>query len=154
MSFDLSIGGVDKYGAIFMDSSEYKRANWWGLAAAVAITVIAAVLMSVLRIYVVEPEAVAQACLSGTRSWQCTLRNGLVLGFTRDVFGITAVIVGLFAIVSRWRGVAIVAICSGVAGATLYRYELSGVGLLLGALTLARPGAKSGKQHADGERTA
>ncbi len=114
----------------------------WSIGAALLIIATACVLTWLARRYIVEPEAIAHACAAGERSWQCTLREWLVFGFTRNVFGIAAVIVGLFASISRWRSLAIAAMCAGVAGAVLYRYELSGVGLLLGVLTWVRPAAK------------
>jgi hypothetical protein len=105
------------------------------------------------RVQIVEPESVAAACLSGHDSWQCALREQLVLGFTRNAFGIAAVIVGVLATVSRWRSVALLAIACGVTGAILYRYELSGVGVLLGAFVLLRrPPQEARQQDTGGEQ--
>lgn len=120
------------------------RRTLYSLAWLLAMIAAATGAMWLLRTRIVEPEMVAQACLAGAQDWHCPLREWLVFGFTRNVFGMTAAIAGVFAVISRWRSVAFAAIVLGVAGAMLYHYELSGVGLLLGALTWVRPA-----QHKD-----
>ena len=115
------------------------RKALYSLAWLIAIVAAASGAMWVLRTRIVEPETVAQACLAGARDWRCPLREWLVFGFTRNIFGMAAAIAGVLAIISRWRGAALAAILLGVAGAMLYHYALSGAGLLLGALTWVRP---------------
>lgn len=110
----------------------------FAIVTVLALIAMLAVAMVVLRRQLVEPEALAQSCLAGLQSWQCTVREWLVFGFTRNAFGITSLIAALLAIVSQWRWLALLAVIAGVAGAVLYRFELSGVGLLLGALVLVR----------------
>jgi hypothetical protein len=130
----------------FDTKSNAMRTAWLTVAVTIAVVMMFSALAWAARLYIVEPDSVAAACLSDQSSWQCTLRHQLVLGFTRNAFGIAAVIVGVLATVSRWRSLAVVAIACGVFGAVLYRYELSGVGLLLGALVLLRRAPQEERQ--------
>lgn len=118
------------------------RADWLAIAAVVVFIAACSALAWWARLHIVEPELVAAACLADADgqqvAWQCSIRKQLVLGSTRNAFGIAAVIVGVLATVSRWRSVAALAVALGVMGAVFYRYELSGVGLLLGAFVLLR----------------
>jgi hypothetical protein len=124
--------------------------SWLKTTLAIVMVVVVAGLATTLaelaRLYLVEPEALAQRCMAGDQSWQCTLREWLVRGFVNNVFGIASIIVGLLAMVSRWRTVAMVAMVIGITGAVLYRFELSGLGILLGALTLV---SMSNKKQSD-----
>jgi hypothetical protein len=97
----------------------------------------ATALMLAVRFYLVEPEPLALACAANNTGWRCMVREMAVFGFLRNVFGITALTAGVIATVVRWRALAFIAILSGVAGAVLYTFELSGVGLVLGALVWA-----------------
>ncbi|HYM36267.1 MAG TPA: hypothetical protein VET48_12765 [Steroidobacteraceae bacterium] len=103
-------------------------------------------LMLLVKFFIVEPESVASACLAGAGGWKCVVREGAVFGFLHNVYGWTALLVGAFATIARWRILAIIAIVAGVAGAILYAFELSGVGLLLGALVLAHRSPITDKQ--------
>ena len=113
-----------------------------------------------VRISIVEPEAIAQACVAANAGWRCALREFAVFGFLHNAFAATALLAGVLASIVRWRLLAALAIVAGVAGAVFYTYELSGVGLLLGALVWVRsslrvdahaaqmPGdQRSGEQH-------
>jgi hypothetical protein len=99
-----------------------------------------------LRYGVVEPESVAATCLAdGARGW-CWVRHALVVGFSRNLFALASLIAGIFATATRARWLAVIAIVLGVMGSILYRFELAGVGLLLGALVFARADIE-GYQH-------
>jgi hypothetical protein len=87
-----------------------------------------------VRLYLVEPETLAAACISNMQGWRCNIRQAAVMGFLHQVYGWTALLTGLFATILRWRWLALVAMLFGVAGAVLYTFELSGFGLILGAL--------------------
>jgi len=129
------------------------RVAWLTVCLAIAAISVFSCLAWLARLHIVEPESLAAACLSGQGGWQCALREQLVLGFTRNAFGIAAVIIGILATVARWRSLALAAIACGAVGAVLYRYELSGVGLLLGALVLLRrPPQEIRQQDAGGEQ--
>src|SRR5690349_11590612 len=90
--------------------SERARNAWIAVGLTLATVAVFSALAWWARLHIVEPEAVAVACLSGQQGWQCALREQLVLGFTRNAFGTAAVIVGVLATVSRWRSVALLAI--------------------------------------------
>lgn len=99
---------------------------------------LATTLMELARWLVVEPATLGASCAANGEPLLCRFRSALVFGFTRDVFGVLSVVAGLFATLIRWRWVAAIAMFAGIAGAVLYRFELSGAGLLLGALVLVR----------------
>ncbi len=94
----------------------------------------ATALALIVRWRLVEPEVIAQACASGDTSWRCAVREFAVFGFLNNVFGWVGILAGVLATVSRWRWLAALATVAGIAGAVLYTFELSGVGILLGTL--------------------
>lgn len=104
------------------------------IATLVLIVGLTTVMALAIRLAIVEPEPVAQACLAGAEGWRCVVREIAVYGFLKNVFGWTALLTGILATVSRWRSFALIAMVSGICGAVLYTFELSGLGLLLGAL--------------------
>jgi hypothetical protein len=99
-----------------------------------AIVAAATAVMLAVRFYLVEPQSLALSCAENNTGWRCLLREIAVFGFLRNAFGMTALVVGALATVVRFRALALIAILSGVAGAVLYTFELSGVGLVLGSL--------------------
>jgi hypothetical protein len=127
------------------------RTHLIALLLVILVVGVTSALMWAARQFLVQPESLAAACAAGQGGWQCWLREQLVLGFTRNVFGMTALVAGVLATVSRWRILAVLAIVSGVAGAMLYRYELAGAGLLLGALVLLRSPTDVRQKERDGE---
>ncbi len=112
--------------------------------------------MLAVRFYLVEPEAQSLACVVNNSGWRCALREAAVFGFLHNVFGWTALLTGIFATVARWRWLAFFAIVAGIGGAVLYTFDLSGAGLLLGALVWIRSdshapltdGSANGEQRA------
>lgn len=91
-----------------------------------------------LRFGIVEPESVAATCLAkGAPGW-CWIRDAVIAGFSHNWFALSSLAAGLLAVVIRSRGIAVLALVLGVAGSVLYRFDLAGVGLLLGALVFAR----------------
>ena len=107
------------------------------IVSALVIVALATTLFLLIRFYLVEPEALAQACVANLRGWRCVVRQTAVFGFLHNVYGWMALITGAFATIARWRWLAVVAMIAGVGGAVLYTFELSGAGLLLGALVWA-----------------
>jgi len=105
-----------------------------------------------LRLQVVEPEALAHLCGAAAAPWWCTLRAAVVAAFASHALAIAAVAAGVLAIVTRRAGAAIAAACLGAAGLVLYAVEAGAIGFLLGALALARardrPGGARGEQQA------
>jgi hypothetical protein len=101
--------------------------------ALIIVIAMTAVMLSV-RFHIVEPEAIAVACAAQDSGWRCALRDAAVFGFLHNVYGWTSLLAGAFATVTRWRWLALIAMLAGCAGAVLFTFELSGAGLLLGAL--------------------
>src|SRR5882724_5117338 len=102
-----------------------------------AIVAVATASMLAVRFFIVEPEMLAVQCAAHAQGWRFMVRGAAVYGFLHNVYGWTALLSGIFATVVRWRGLALLAMLAGVAGAVLYTFELSGAGLLLGALAWA-----------------
>jgi hypothetical protein len=121
------------------------------LLSLLVIVAIATGIMLAVRWYIVEPEPIALACAASNSGWRCLVREYAVLGFLRNVFGMSSLIAAVLATVAGSRWLALLAILSGVAGAVLYTFELSGVGLLLGALVWVRhgPGTIARAEHTD-----
>lgn len=106
----------------------------WFRAAAVAAAVAAAY---GVRLGLIEPEAFGHLC-AGAGPWWCRPRGALIDLLHTGVLGAAAVALGAFAIYRRraWAGLA--AAMLGAAGLVLYDAEPGAVGVLLGALVLAR----------------
>ncbi len=115
------------------------------------VLLLASAAMLAIRIYLVEPEQVAAACVAGSGGWRCAIRNWAVAGFLNNYYGIAAVVFGIFATVMRSRLVALLAILAGVAGSVLYTFELSGIGVLLGALVWVRRAPPKSVAHAQAD---
>ncbi len=96
-----------------------------------------AAVMQAIRLLLIEPDEVAKNCVLQAQQWQCQLRNIAIQGFARHLYGpisLGAAVLALF--VNRW--LAVPAMMAGMAGMVLYDFELSALGLLLGALVLVR----------------
>jgi hypothetical protein len=117
------------------------RALVWPLASLLTVVAAATCVMLGIREFLVEPEPVALACAASPEGWRCIVRDWAVKGFLQNTYGTVAVIAGIAATLLRWRWIALIAVLAGVAGAVLYTFELSGVGLLLGALVWVHRGA-------------
>lgn len=102
-----------------------------------------AALMQTIRLLLVEPDEVAKACLADATAWRCRLRDLVIQGFARNLYGPISVIAALLAWLGGLRSFAVLAMVAGMAGAVLYSFDLAAVGLLLGALLLARDAAAS-----------
>ncbi|MGC3981063.1 MAG: hypothetical protein QM808_07395 [Steroidobacteraceae bacterium] len=105
-------------------------------------TAVIAVALLAVRLWIVEPDEMAALCSAQSSLWQCQLRGVAIYGFSRQVFAPISLIAVLLAWVSG-RSVfailfAIVAVIAGMAGAVLYNFDLSALGLLLGVLLWAR----------------
>ena len=131
------------------------KRHYLPLLSLVTIVAIASVALIAVRLYLVEPEAIALACASANEGWRCALREWAVFGFLRNIYGMVALIAGVLATITRWRWLALLAILAGIAGSVLYTFELSGVGLLLGALVWVHRSSKNreSEQQADATPT-
>lgn len=123
------------------------------------IWIVAAVLAAALlaRYAWIEPAHIGYLCNASNGPWWCTLRRALILSFAFNGLGYASLILGVLALIVRWRSIALLALCFGVSGVVLYCYEFAAVGLLLGVLTLARaemPGIELGQPDGGGEQQA
>ena len=137
-----------------MSDPRQSYADWLrSLISLLSLVAVATTLLLLVRLKIVEPEEVALACTGDATSWRCAVRQIAVFGFLNNVFGWTAVLIGVFATISRWRWLAALAMVAGIAGSVLYSFELSGIGVLLGALVWMQRSPspnrdRSGEQHA------
>lgn len=115
----------------------------------VVVGAVVAALTYPFRFFVIEPHEMHLRC-TAEESLMCLLRQGAIFGIDRNLFGILSVAFGLIALLARVRILGYAAVALGVAGALLYRIEFAGMGLLLGALALAR--SPLDPQHAPREQ--
>jgi hypothetical protein len=105
----------------------------------VALTVLAAAALAfALRIGLVERDDLGSLCPAGQAPWWCGLRLLVVRAFQLNVFGITSI---ALAVLAAWRRSAVAAygaVAIGTVGMVLYGFIWSAIGLLGGALVLAR----------------
>ncbi|MGE0800529.1 MAG: hypothetical protein AB7G13_08995 [Lautropia sp.] len=94
-----------------------------------------------IRMLVIQPAAVGQACDVAPWDGWCAARTALVLSFRYQEFGWFALAVGVLATWLRRRWLGHAALALGLAGLVLYSYEPAVVAALLGALVVARPRA-------------
>ncbi len=93
--------------------------------------------MQAIRLRLVEPDAVAQACTLNGLQWQCRLRTLVVNGFAHQLYGPISLIAAVLAWVGGIRVFAVLGMLAGMAGMAMWNFELSALGFLLGALLLA-----------------
>jgi len=109
------------------------------VTAQVALTVLAAAALAfALRFGLVERDDLDSWCPAGNAPWWCDLRLLVVRAFLYNVFGITSV---ALAVLAAWRRSAVAAygaVAVGTVGMVLYGFTWSAIGLLGGALVLAR----------------
>lgn len=105
-------------------------------------TALAAV-MQAIRLLLVEPDEMAQACAASTQMWQCQLRVLAINGFARHLYGPVSMVAAILAWLGGIRLFAVLAMMAGMAGVVLYNFELSALGLMLGALLLVRDASGS-----------
>ncbi|MGE0115616.1 MAG: hypothetical protein AB7T07_12140 [Steroidobacteraceae bacterium] len=97
-----------------------------------------AMLMTAIRLYLIEPDEVARSCTADAGQWRCRVRDLLVQGFVHHLYGAVSLIAAVLAWLSGFAALAVLAMIAGMAGAVLYDFDLAGLGLLIGALSLMR----------------
>jgi len=95
-------------------------------------------IIQAIRLLLIEPEGVAQACALDASPWHCQLRALIVAGFAHHLYGPVSLVAALLAWVSGLRVLAALAMLSGMAGMVLYTFDIAALGFVLGALQLAR----------------
>jgi len=111
---------------------------WYRVIKVLLLGAVLAAAMQTIRLLLIEPDEVAKACLLNAQQWHCQLRTLAVNGFVRNVYGPLSLIAALLAWVGSIRLFAVLAMAAGMAGVVLYSFELSALGLMLGALLLVR----------------
>lgn len=99
--------------------------------------------MQAIRLLLVEPDEMAQACAANAQTWQCQLRMLAINGFARHIYGPVSVCAALLAWLGGIRLFAVLAMMAGMAGVVLYDFELAALGLMLGAMLLVRDASGS-----------
>ncbi|MEO7072415.1 MAG: hypothetical protein ABI300_05380 [Rhodanobacter sp.] len=96
-----------------------------------------------LRYGVVESPAMAMTCAAAQGPWWCAARQGIVLGFLYNVYGIAALLAAAWALVVRGVLASSVAAALGLFALELYGFQSGALALLVGSLCLlgaqARP---------------
>lgn len=115
--------------------------------------VVAAVLGATLfaRYRLIEPQEVATLCeREGAPTW-CLARDFFVFLFVRNVASMAAIVLGVWCTITRSRAMAFGALCFGLVGLVLYRFDSAVYGVLLAALVIAREAAGR-PEDAEGRR--
>jgi hypothetical protein len=119
----------------------------------VATVVVAYGIATAVRFGLVERDDLGSICQSAASPWWCELRMLVIRGFLDDVYGRASLILAALAIWRRSAVAATLAIAIGTFGMVLYSFTWSGIGMLGGALVLARLQGQW-QQHAQSEQRA
>jgi glycerol uptake facilitator-like aquaporin len=92
----------------------------------------------VVRWGLVERDDLGAVCEAVTAPWWCELRMLVIQAFLNDVFGRASVVLAGVAFWRRSPVAAYLALALGSWGMVLYTFTWSGVGVLGGAMALAR----------------
>ena len=116
----------------------------------VVTVVVACAVATAVRYGLVERDDLGSICQPAAAPWWCDLRMLVIRGFLNDVYGLSSL---LLAAVATWRRSAVVAtlaVAVGTFGMVLYGFTWSGVGMLGGAMVLARLQGQW-QQHAEAQ---
>lgn len=119
----------------------------------VATVVVAYAIATAIRFGLVERDDLGPICQSVASPWWCDLRMLVIRGFLDDVYGRASLVLAALAIWRRSALAATLAVAIGTFGMVLYSFTWSGIGLLGGALVLARLQGQW-QQHAQSEQRA
>jgi glycerol uptake facilitator-like aquaporin len=119
----------------------------------VATVVVAYAIATAVRYGLVERDDLGSICQSAASPWWCDLRMLVIRGFLNDVFGRTSLVLAALAIWRRSALAATLAVAIGTFGMVLYSFTWSGIGMLGGALVLARLQGQW-QQHAQSQQRA
>jgi len=107
--------------------------------ARIAVTVVAAyAVAAAVRYGLIEREDLGLTCQAAGAPWWCGARLLVIKAFIHDVFGLSSVALAASAAWRRSGALAVLAVAIGTFGMVLYGFTWSGVGVLGGALVLAR----------------
>lgn len=120
------------------DRLSHNHCMWHRVIKVLLVAAVLAAVMQATRLLLIEPDEIAQTCESSAAHWQCHLRDLVVQGFARHLYGPISIAAVLAAWFSGKHAFAVLAMIFGMAGAVFYDFDLAAVGLLLGALLLVR----------------
>lgn len=86
----------------------------------------------------IEREDLGLLCQGASPPWWCGMRLLVIQAFLHDVFGLASVALAALAAWRRSTVAATLAVAVGTFGMVLYGFTWSGIGVLGGALVLAR----------------
>ena len=101
-----------------------------------------------VRYGLVERGDLGPICDAAGPPWWCTVRVVVIQAFLHDAFGLASVACAALALWRRSRLLAYAAVASGVVGMVLYNFTWAGLGVVAGAMILAR---HQDPRHQDGE---
>ena len=119
----------------------------------VVTVVVAYAIATAVRYGLVERDDLGSICQTAASPWWCDLRMLVIRGFLNDVFGRASLVLAALAIWRRSALVATLAVAIGTFGMVLYSFTWSGIGMLGGAMVLARLQGQW-QQHAQAEHRA
>ena len=103
-----------------------------------ATVVVAYAVAAAVRYGLIEREDLGLLCQGASPPSWCGLRLLIIQAFLHDVFGLASVALAAFAAWRRSAVAAVLAVAIGTVGMVLYGFTWSGIGVLGGALVLAR----------------
>jgi hypothetical protein len=104
----------------------------------IASAVVVLALALAVRFLVIEPRGVGIACLGEPTPWWCGPRDLLVVISRGGGWGMASLGVGILALITGWRPLAVLACVLGLWGVVLYNAGAAAFGLLFGLLRLVR----------------
>ena len=120
-----------------MQTASKPRLHW--TIVKIGVTVLAAFAVAAAARYgLVERDDLGPACDVLSAPWWCELRMLVIRAFVNDVFGRASVALAALALWRRSAVAAHLAVAVGTCGMVLYSFTWSGVGVLGGAMVLAR----------------
>jgi len=100
--------------------------------------IVAYIVAATVRYGLIEREDLGLLCDTPAAPWWCSVRLLIIKAFLHDVFGLSSVLLAGAAAWRRSAAVAVLAVAIGTVGMVLYGFTWSGLGVLGGALVLAR----------------
>lgn len=91
-----------------------------------------------LRFDLIQPSHIAAMCGDAGSPWWCAVRQWMVLGFLRNIYGVVALVAAAFALFSRRAAVAWLAAALGLFALVMFCYQAGALALLVGCLRLLR----------------
>ena len=95
-----------------------------------------------LRFDLIQPSDIAALCGDAGSPWWCPVRQWMVLGFLRNIYGMFALVAALFAVFAHRLAVAWLAAALGLFALVMFCYQAGALALLVGCLRLLRVQAR------------